>query len=90
MTRTELINRVKTAMDGTGVHRTTVEAIVKATFDNIGQVLRDGDELSIVGFGSFKVKHVPARTYRNPRTGGAVDTPAKTVVKFKASPALLS
>ena len=50
--------------------------------------LSKGDRVSLVGFGSFSVKHRPARKGRNPQTGAEIQIAAKNVVKFKAGSGL--
>ncbi len=46
----------------------------------------DGDGMIVRGFGTFKRKHVAAKVARNPATGKHVNVPAKSVLRFKASP----
>jgi len=63
----------------------------KQTIKNAVEIIEretasDGDDLTIRGFGTFKRKHVAAKVARNPATGGTVDVPAKSVLRFKASP----
>ena len=48
------------------------------------ETLRNGDRLSLVGFGTFYVSERGERKGRNPQTGKVVTIPAKKVVKFKA------
>jgi DNA-binding protein HU-beta len=45
----------------------------------------DGDALMLRGFGSFTRKQVAAKTARNPQTGGEVNVPARSVLRFSAS-----
>jgi len=47
-------------------------------------MLKSGDRVSLVGFGSFSVSKRNARTGRNPQTGKEIQIAAKNVVKFKA------
>lgn len=49
----------------------------------INDTLKDGDKVSLIGFGTFSVNRRDARTGRNPKTGEAIQIPAKNVVKFK-------
>ena len=44
---------------------------------------------SIPGFGTFKIKQLPAKTGRNPKTQEEIKIPARKVVRFKASKNLL-
>jgi len=45
--------------------------------------LKQGDKVSLIGFGTFGVAKRSARTGRNPRTKAPLQIPAKNVVKFK-------
>lgn len=63
-------------------------AAVEAVFDAITKSLSRGEEVSIPGFGSFKVTRRAAREGINPRTGEKIKIPAKTVPKFKAAKSL--
>lgn len=60
-----------------------VERIVSSVFDEITEALARGDRVELRGFGAFSVKQRDARKGRNPRTGDAVDVPAKRVPFFK-------
>ena len=55
---------------------------------SISGSLKNGDQVSIVGFGTFTVKHRAARMGRNPRTGEAIQISATNVPGFKAGKAL--
>ncbi len=58
--------------------------VVDAVFDGIIEGLKANKEARFVGFGSFNVQATPARKGRNPRTGAAIDIPAKNRITFKA------
>src|SRR3974390_2748936 len=64
------------------MHR-DVEKIVNVIFDEITAALARGDRVELRGFGAFSVKHRPARTGRNPRTGDKVSVAEKYVPYFK-------
>ncbi len=49
-----------------------------------GDALKQGDRVTLVGFGSFGVSERSARTGRNPQTGKEITIPSKKVIKFKA------
>lgn len=51
------------------------------------ETANDGDSLVLKGFGTFKRKHVAAKTARNPQTKGTVQIPARSVLRFTASKA---
>lgn len=71
-----------------GTTKTAAEEAVDAMLDAIVSSLKKGDDVSIAGLGTFKVKHVKARTARNPKTGAAVHVPAKKKPAFSAAKAL--
>ena len=60
-----------------------VENIVNAILGEIIAALARGDRVELRGFGAFSVKHRPARTGRNPRTGAHVSVERKSVPFFK-------
>ena len=57
---------------------------VNATLDAIQQALKSGDEVRLVGFGSFVVRTAAARTGVNPQTRAKIKIPAKRRVRFSA------
>jgi integration host factor subunit beta len=82
MTKAELVDLIT---GSTGLNRRDTVTVVNLIMDNIGGALAAGDKVELRGFGSFKVKSRRSRLARNPRTGDAVDVPAKRVPYFKAS-----
>ena len=64
------------------------EAAYEKLFAIISEGLKQGDSVSISGFGSFKVVNRKARKGRNPQTGEALQIPASKAVKFTPSKAL--
>lgn len=61
-----------------------IEQVVDIFFDEISERLAEGGRVELRGFGAFSTREREARTGRNPRTGEAVDVPAKRVPYFKA------
>lgn len=72
----------------TGGSKADAERLVDGIFDGIVGALKQGEEVSIAGFGIFSVKQRAARQARNPRTGAMVSVPATKVPKFRAAKAL--
>jgi DNA-binding protein HU-beta len=66
--------------------QTTAKVWIDIVLDGIREVSSER-RLIIRGFGTFEVKHKPARTARNVRTGLPVDVPARDVLTFKAAKA---
>lgn len=81
MIKSELIARLAEA--NPHLYQRDVERIVSTVFDEISSALSRGDRVELRGFGSFSVKHRPARIGRNPRTGEAVNVAEKHVPFFK-------
>ena len=61
---------------------------VDAVVTSIASTLQDGEQVSIVGFGTFSVKQRAARTGRSPRTGETIQIAARNVPGFKAGKGL--
>ncbi|NLN16299.1 MAG: HU family DNA-binding protein [Firmicutes bacterium] len=61
---------------------------VEATLASIGDALANGEKVTLVGFGTFEVRHRAARKGVNPATGEPIDIPACKVPAFKAGKAL--
>ncbi|MBL7927594.1 MAG: HU family DNA-binding protein [Bacteroidia bacterium] len=57
---------------------------LEAFTESVGKVLKKGDKITLVGFGTFSVTKRAARTGRNPQTGKTIQIKAKKVAKFKA------
>jgi len=81
----DLINVVAGA---SGLGRNDAGKAVEGVFEAITAALKQGDEVRIVGFGSFIVGNRKASTGRNPRTGEPMDIEASMQPKFKAGKAL--
>lgn len=62
--------------------------ILKASFDVTKQALASGEEVSVPGFGKFKISTRKARMGRNPRTGESIEIAEKQAVKFSPSSVL--
>ena len=66
-----------------GVGKSAAGDAVDAVFEAIAQALTRGEEVRIVGFGTFGTRSRPARTGRNPRTGESLNIAASTAPTFK-------
>ena len=83
--KNELASRVAQA---TGVSTALANQILTAAMDTISQALANGDEIRLIGFGSFRVTETKARTGRNPRTGEPIQIAAGRRVTFSAGSGL--
>ncbi len=70
--------------DKTNLAKGDATAAVEALFDVITGALKDGDEVRVVGFGTFVVSERKAGKGRNPQTGEEIDIPASKAPKFRA------
>ena len=71
-----------------GLTKADAKKIVDAVFAAIGDAAAKGDEISVPGFGKFKVKHSPAREGRNPSTGAAMKIAASRKLGFTVAKAI--
>lgn len=69
----------------THASRSTVEAVLNAFQAEIEEACFSGKEVALPKFGTFSVQDRAARTSRNPRTGEAVQVPARRSLRFKPS-----
>ena len=81
MNKTELINAIAAEAKLTKVQ---AKAALEATLKAIEETLVKGDQVALIGFGTFAIQEKAARTGVNPATGKKIQIPAKKVVKFKA------
>lgn len=80
MNKQDLIGAVA---DLTGMSRSESQQAVDAVFGTIGNALKRGDEVRLVGFGTFSVSNRKASTGRNPRTGEPMQIKASSSPKFR-------
>ncbi len=85
MNKVDLIAKVA---DDTGLSKTDATKAVDTVFDSITKALKKGDEVRLVGFGTFSVSKRAASTGRNPRTGEQINIPASKQPKFRAGKGL--
>ncbi len=85
MNKADLVEAV--AADA-GLSKSQAQAALDSFLGNIESALKDGDKVTLVGFGTFSTSSRSARTGRNPQTGKAIQIPAKKVVKFAAGKSL--
>ena len=85
MNKNDLIGAVAEA---SGLSKSDASSAVEGVFDAITKSLSKGDEVRLVGFGTFSVAKRKASTGRNPRTGEPMNIPASNHPKFKAGKGL--
>ena len=85
MTKVELIAAVAT---NAGLTKKDAEKAVSATLDVITDALKNGEKVSLVGFGTFEVRERKEHQGRNPQTREPMTIPASKLPAFSAGKAL--
>lgn len=85
MNRNELVDAVANKSE---LRKSEASRAVDAVFDSITEALKGGDEVRLVGFGTFSVAARAASEGRNPRTGEKIKIAASKQPKFKAGKGL--
>ena len=80
MNKAELIDAIADSAD---ISKAAASRALEAMITSITDTLKEGDQVSLVGFGTFSVKDRAARTGRNPQTGAPIEIAAAKVPGFK-------
>jgi len=83
--KSELIDAIADSAD---ISKAAAGRAVDAFVDSITGALKGGDQVTLIGFGTFSVKDRAARTGRNPQTGAEIQIAAAKIPSFKAGKAL--
>jgi DNA-binding protein HU-beta len=75
---------VETVAKNSKMTKAQVERILDATLDAVKKTVKKGDDVKLVGFGTFAKAKRKARKGRNPQTGKTITIPACNYPKFKA------
>ncbi len=84
MNKAELVSAVASAAN---LSKADAGRAVDAVVDSVTSALQRGEQVSIIGFGTFSVKHRAARAGRNPRSGASIWIEASNIPGFKAGKA---
>jgi DNA-binding protein HU-beta len=85
MNKSELVEAMAEAAD---ISKAAAGRALDGMLESITSALKKGEQVSLVGFGTFSVKERSARTGRNPQTGAAIQIAASKIPGFKAGKAL--
>ena len=85
MNKAELIDAVSAK---SGLTKAATDRAIKALIDTVSETLAKGDQIALVGFGTFLVRERQARSGRNPRTGETISIESAKIPAFKAGKAL--
>ena len=80
MNKNELVSAMAA---NSGLSKADAKRALDAFISSTSNALKNGDKISLVGFGSFAVQKRNARIGRNPQTGKEIKIAAKNVVKFR-------
>tara|TARA_A100001011_G_scaffold1756_1_gene2039 strand:+ start:57 stop:329 length:273 start_codon:yes stop_codon:yes gene_type:complete len=83
--KSELVDAIA---EGADISKASAGRALDSAIEAITSALSNGDQVSLVGFGTYSVKHRAARTGRNPQTGSEIQIAASNVPSFKAGKAL--
>lgn len=85
MNKSELVDAIASSA---GLTKEQAAKAVNAFTESVQGALQRGDDVVLVGFGTFSVKERSARTGRNPKTGEPIEIAASKVPSFKAGKGL--
>ena len=85
MNKAELIDAVSAK---SGLTKADTDRAIKALIDTVSETLAKGDQIALVGFGTFLGRERQARSGRNPRTGETISIESAKIPAFKAGKAL--
>lgn len=84
MNKAELVAEIA---KGAEISKKSAEDCLNAFITTVEKVVAKGEEVTLVGFGTFGMAKRKARTGRNPQTGAEIKIPAKKVPRFSAGKA---
>ena len=85
MNKSELIDAVA---ERSGLSKTDTAKFINSFTETVGDAMKRGDDVVLIGFGTFSVKERAARTGRNTKTGEPLQIAASKVPSFKAGKGL--
>ncbi len=85
VTKADLVDQIAKKAD---ISKAAAGKAVNAIIQNVKDSLAKGNDVTLIGFGSFTTAKRAARTGRHPQTGKPLKIPAKTVPKFRPGKAL--
>jgi len=80
LTKAEMAERI---YEDVGLNKREAKEFVDAFFETLGEVLAQGQQVKLSGFGNFDLRRKNSRPGRNPKTGQEVPISERTVVTFR-------
>ena len=84
MNKAELVEKIANDAD---ISKATADRVLSATIEQIIKAVTKGDDVQLIGFGTFNSGKRAARVGRNPATGAEIKIPAAKTAKFSAGKA---
>ncbi len=85
MNKSQLVDKIA---DGAEISKAAAGRALDSFIEAVTGALKSGEQVALVGFGTFSVRERAARTGRNPQTGQTIQIAAAKVPSFKAGKAL--
>ena len=85
MNKSQLIEKIAAGAD---ISKAAAGRALDSFIEAVTEELKGGEQVALVGFGTFSVKERAARTGRNPQTGAEIQIAAATIPSFKAGKGL--
>ncbi|MES2142409.1 MAG: HU family DNA-binding protein [Pseudomonadota bacterium] len=85
MNKSDLVDVI---VESAAISKVIAEKTLNKLLKSITQALEKGEDVALIGWGTFKVNERKARTGRNPKTGAALNIPESKVVVFKVGKGL--
>jgi len=85
MNKSQLIEKISIGAD---ISKAAAERALEAFMSAVTEELQAGEQVALIGFGTFSVADRAARTGRNPQTGATIEITASKQPKFKPGKAL--
>ena len=85
MNKSQLVDKIS---EGADLSKAAAGRALDSFIEAVGAALKTGDQVSLVGFGTFALRERASRTGRNPQTGATIEIAAAKIPAFKAGKAL--
>jgi len=79
MNKADLADRIAASA---GISKTQATAMIEAFIDSVSSAVKNGERVTLVGFGTSTISHHEAQNGRNPQAGNVNKIPARRVAKF--------
>ena len=85
MNKSQLVDKIS---EGADLSKAAAGRALDSFIEAVGEALKSGDQVSLVGFGTFLLRERASRSGRNPQTGETIEIAAAKIPAFKAGKAL--